>query len=453
MQGLNRTLDEMFQSMQERLLKDILRVLGNDRLIKSAISLGGQRAQHKYIKREGPPGGPYRYWYQDSLGHVYHGDNAPASHADHNSQQPEFNPRKTLQAKPNSKKVIVSGAKSTGVGHNVKTVDQAAIEYNNITKTPGTKSNYKSSTTTNMVENVHFGSARPEVEAELIKGLESADKVVASMGVRFKRPIRFFCDEIGQGQVQALYAPVQQSNNKWEQLIKLENAGHINKSLMHEIGHALDFSMESTGKGLTPRSANEQIKNKELRTLHAQLKEVVSKSAFYKFNPARRDKDYQDYLNEPSEMFARAFEVYSLVKAKEMVANGELDQEFLHKFYPDLYKDTIIEDFRDSNEYKNYLVRTEALDNKKRKLFKEGLNATSPEIKEVSNLQRELSDAYSKRFKDPKPFVDISINNVDEEALNNKIVSIMDKILKIDSIKKSLQNFEFMKIINGINRT
>ena len=51
--------------------------MNQEEIKKSAVALGGMRANHKYIRRTGAPGN-YKYWYHDPVsGKIYSSDDKP----------------------------------------------------------------------------------------------------------------------------------------------------------------------------------------------------------------------------------------------------------------------------------------------------------------------------------------------------------------------------------------
>jgi len=103
MQGLNRELDEKFQIMQHKLIRDIIKVISNNKLNKSLVMVSGQEATHKYHGKDSSG----RYIYHDSQETEYIGHNAPANHKDYDPQKPEFIPRKVLKTDVKRRKLRV----------------------------------------------------------------------------------------------------------------------------------------------------------------------------------------------------------------------------------------------------------------------------------------------------------------------------------------------------------
>ena len=101
--------------------------------------------------------------------------------------------------------------------------------------------------------------------------------------------------------------------------------------MMHEIGHAIDFSMGSKRNELNPRSHEDKIGNKRVQAAFDKLMDTVSNSPFMKLNRGI------DHIDNNAEKFARAFEVYAFVKAVELLDKGEVTEDFFKTYAPDLF--------------------------------------------------------------------------------------------------------------------
>ena len=200
--------------------------------------------------------------------------------------------------------------------------------------------------TCNLVGNVAFGKASHLAQRQLNQKLQMTEVLLTDMGIKMKTPMDFICQDMEDGQrgVMAQFLPMNQHRNDKINLAK--NLKTVNKSLLHEIGHGIDYAMEQKGlagsffRG-SPGHFREDIN---------QLTDVLRNSKFYeatgaKDAPGNKDDDflvpderYANYLKDESEVFARAFEVYTLNHAQEMVSEGKLPAEYIENFVPDYLK-------------------------------------------------------------------------------------------------------------------
>ena len=140
--------------------------------------------------------------------------------------------------------------------------------------------------------------------------------------------------------------------------------------MMHEIGHAIDYAMQDNkvrGRGVQSsqgRSAEAQTESPmdpELKAKYKELDDIITSSEFYASKSGDSGRFGAQYFNEPTEVFARAFEVYSRVKAEKAVADGKIDASFLESFCPDVYTEADPDLGKAKKEY------AELLDEAKRK--------------------------------------------------------------------------------------
>ena len=203
-----------------------------------------------------------------------------------------------------------------------------------------------SNSTCNLVGNVAFGKASRHAQRTLNENLAATEVLLSDMGIRLKSPIDFMCQDMEDSSrgVMAQFISKRQHNHR---INLVKNVRTVNKSMLHEIGHAIDYSMEKKGiYGSYFRGSPKEFKE-EL----TELTTILRKSSFYEATGAKdaitSDKDgielgeerrYAEYLKDPSEVFARAFEVYSYSHAKKMVADGRMPEEYTDNFMPDFLR-------------------------------------------------------------------------------------------------------------------
>ena len=200
--------------------------------------------------------------------------------------------------------------------------------------------------TCNLVGNVAFGKASDLAQRQLNQKLQMTEVLLTDMGLKMKTPMDFICQDMEDGQrgVMAQFLPMNGHRNDKINLAK--NLKTANKSLLHEIGHGIDYAMEQKGIAGSYFRGNPT----ELKEEIEKLTDILRNSKFYeatgaKDAPGNIDDDYLEpddryanYLKDQSEVFARAFEVYTLDHALEMVSEGKLPQEYVDNFVPDYLK-------------------------------------------------------------------------------------------------------------------
>ena len=210
------------------------------------------------------------------------------------------------------------------------------------------KNTYMSPTgsTCNLVGNVAFGKASDMAQRQLNQKLQMTEILLTDMGLKLKTPMDFICQDMENGQrgVMAQFLPMNQHRNDRINLAK--NLTTVNKSLLHEIGHGIDYAMEQRGIAGSYFRGNPT----ELKGEIEELTDILRNSKFYEATGAKDapgninddflepDDRYANYLKDQSEVFARAFEVYTLNHALEMVSEGKLPQEYVDNFVPDYLK-------------------------------------------------------------------------------------------------------------------
>ena len=184
----------------------------------------------------------------------------------------------------------------------------------------------------NLVGNVAFGKASDLAQRQLNQKLQMTEVLLTDMGIKLKTPMDFICQDMENGQrgVMAQFLPMNQHRNDKINLAK--NLETVNKSLLHEIGHGIDYAMEQKGMAGSYFRGNPT----ELKGEIDELTDILKNSKFYEATGAKDapgnigddllepDDRYSNYLKDQSEVFARAFEVYTLGHAQVMVDEGKI---------------------------------------------------------------------------------------------------------------------------------
>ena len=216
--------------------------------------------------------------------------------------------------------------------------------------TQGKKSKYEymspKGSTCNLVGQVAFGKASDKAQRQLNQKLQMTEVLLTDMGIKMKTPMDFICQDMEDGQrgVMAQFLPMNHHRNDRINLAK--NLKTVNKSLLHEIGHGIDYALEQKGLAGSYFRGSPGLLRNELDALSNILKE----SKFYEATGAKDapgnigddflepDERYANYLKDDSEVFARAFEVYTYNHALEMVSEGKLPKEYTENILPDFLR-------------------------------------------------------------------------------------------------------------------
>jgi hypothetical protein len=335
----------------------------------------------------------------------------------------------------------------------------------------------------NLVAFVAFGKANKITQKKLNERLNQAEIVLSDIGIKFKNPMDFVCQNLSSSKnTQAQYVPMKTDNPRIN-IVALDSG--ITKSLMHEIGHALDYSMETkNGSGrMSELLSNKSEASPELKSLYSELNSVVKNSTYYQ----QADYKRAQYLNKPTEVFARAFEVYCFAKGKKLVKSKKLSNEYLEGFKPDVFKtknekleELVSSDKELTGEYsKTYsLVSAKKRDlyNQAKlnlKLTPEDLRFDAPKISDnyaaIEQKSEELqktdpeylklqanADQIEEQLKSIRKQRNAIVESGNAEILidpdkqaeyESKIVKIMDLILKNDEVRKSMEVNELINLL------
>jgi hypothetical protein len=212
----------------------------------------------------------------------------------------------------------------TKVMTGLRTGKKSAIPYQS---PPGSK--------VNLVGITAFGKSKADVQKELNAHLYDCEVVLQNLNISFKQPLDFTCERIAEPK--QIQADFQRLNNRYQSNNRIgitDRSSGISKSLIHEIGHAVDYSLkaeDSRGSFFEDLSKDPFHKSKPL---YDELKAILEASPIYK---QRSDKGY---LADPGEIFARSFEVYAYSRTRQLHKDGRVGGNFINAFNPDLLRAT-----------------------------------------------------------------------------------------------------------------
>ncbi len=289
------------------------------------------------------------------------------------------------------------------------------------------KVEYKSplGSTCNLVGFVAFGKASVENQRILNEKLRSAEIVLSHIGVRFKTPVDFVCQQLKEAMhgTQASFVMLSGINNR---IVLSKGGPSVQKSLMHEIGHAIDSAM-TDHQGMF-RSAEVRLTGDELTRIHAEMASIVRSSEYYETAKTSNNTKFYRYLNSPQEVFARGFEVYAYAKGKQLIKENKLSPEFLKSFKPDVFKTKNAKLLELDKEVKSLVP----LDEQKLERY-EDLRSQIKSIQATGASWLVVSPEKQLEYE-------------------SKIVALFDRILTEDTIKKALQYISLGdKLVKGAN--
>jgi hypothetical protein len=282
---------------------------------------------------------------------------------------------------------------------------------------------------TNLFKSVDLRKLPKKRQAEVLNTLNDCNLVLAEMGVKFKVPLHFVADtSLRDGSKKDMKATYAGKSGKQRE-IHLKDASQIETSILHEIGHAIDYAMDeapasphSAPRTDTTFSADKNPNNgdKELFDKYKELRNFMLSTRKYSESSEYSNK-YDQYINRPTEIFARAFEVYGLGKAQKLISENKLDKKFIEDYLPDIFNDP------NSPERQAMLQQQE----KVRAIAKK-LDLSVAEDKEYEAARQEYNRLRDIYLSSPK-----LIPEEKQKEYVAKISEIMDFILKHDKIRKA----------------
>jgi len=183
---------------------------------------------------------------------------------------------------------------------------------------------------TNMIRSVDLAKTNKDQRFRILQMIKQTNIIMDHMGVRFIRPLHFRVNaRLGK---RASRAAATYWHGKLS--VEIHDFTSDSKSMIHELGHAIDYAMHE-GTDSTPRSAA-IASDPELKAKYKEMLELVRSTPYYQWSHKGKmmGQSFSAYLNKPTEVFARAFEVYGLVKAEELIAAGKIDKSYIDNFVP-----------------------------------------------------------------------------------------------------------------------
>lgn len=273
-------------------------------------------------------------------------------------------------------------------------------------------SSYKSSSKSNMVANTSFGMASKGVQQELNDALSNAEKLIDKMGFKFKTPINFFSGNLEDTGMSYNGRFTKNTEDRDETpAIELASTNNVSKTLMHEIGHAIDNAWEHDVEEYRSNTYGDA----EIDQHFDIISDMVKSTSFYQ----DAVKDDADYFLDTAEVFARGFELYSYFIAKDMVKDGQMDSKFLDKFFPDI-------------SYETFTVASQDTIFEAHASMRESAERLPKDKRDKALLDIDASE--DKSIKAGKLF----IGNNNESLLRDTITKSMDFILKHEVVSKAM---------------
>jgi len=295
--------------------------------------------------------------------------------------------------------------------------DKALKEYPELSGDIAEGVDLKTNEKTNMIGSVDLGKSSKKVKESFKKTLNECNLLIEDMGIKFKTPINFKAVNLAK-----TGKTTRGTYSHSTKTIALKDVSAASKTVMHEIGHAIDYAMTEKDRrgrhGEMLKEAKFAENPTELQKLYVEMHDIVTGSDYY---TQTEERSFKRYLLEPTEVFARAFEVYSLDRAEKM----KLSKEFMDTFMPDVMK---------VKDPKVKAIR-EKISDISQKLYGTGGKAgkTGDLLDERTKLYAQLSGALEKTTGGWVP-----VSDSRSKEYKSKIVKIMDQIFAKDEIKKAL---------------
>ena len=311
---------------------------------------------------------------------------------------------------------------------------------------------------TNLIKSINFSKTTKTMASQLTQLVNESGIVLAEMNIKLKSPLNFTCSSNV-----SKTKNTRGTYNSFFKELEILDIKEASTTVMHEIGHAVDYAMqeEKAPKGrLAEILSGFKTKDPELDAKYLELYSIVTNSDFYT-KVGAKDRSYLSYLKKPTEVFARAFEVYSRVKAEKLVKEGKISKEFLETFSPAIYQ-------TESQVYKDALVEYDSMTQKVIEVNSQistfrraAAQAAREEYPAVGDFEKRY-EAEIKYLEESKEYQDVmeekqklqeerekvrekirtsyhaSIPPEKQKEYETKISDIMEYIFKNDKIRKSL---------------
>ena len=331
---------------------------------------------------------------------------------------------------------------------------------------------------TNLFKAVNLKKLPKKRVAEVHKMLRECNAVFAEMGLKLKVPLNFTAGTaLKEGDLRSTRAQYT-GGGSLERGVVLLDVSQAETSIMHEIGHAIDYAM-STGKSGDTRSKdmgrlNDKVDRdvSDLEKAYRDVLKLVEDSDYYEYYKKNDPKWHRSYLMTPTEVFARAFEVYSLGKAQKLVSEGKISKDFVDSYKPCVFNDLTSKSTESSKikaerdvHVKKIQELNSAMDAQYKSILQEkfgGKDESYEERKAVLDFQRETPEykANMEALTEAGKQKEVLTNKWNESLKKEAIIpedkqkeyiaqvsKIMDFILKNDSIKKALELSNLLEVL------
>jgi phage-related protein (TIGR01555 family) len=391
---------------------------------------------------------------RDESGQFSTGGGGGGTHEEIALETPTPGQKKKGEPRPGGKKFKSFGKLTEPKRENSRTEELGVILGPGAGNGKASKVPYKSpaTSTCNMVGFVAFGKSSEAMQKVLNESLQSSEVILSKLGVKFKTPLDFVCQNIAGDMKRtiAMYqhrmpTHVQKVDGQWKRVgrnssIEFKHKLSVSKSLLHEIGHALDYAYsQRDGKAASyyyQRGFPLDEAGKELAEAHTKMAKVVKSSSYY----TEADSSFKRYLNDPTEVFARAFEVYSYKIAQELAAAGEIPEKFVEDFEPDIFK---------SKDQAAIEVRKQAdeIITQYNKMHMEHMFEKDPEKKAALDKEMAIKLEEYKRLREQLKTMTaqtggwVSVPKEKQQEYTAKISEQMEKILAKDVIRNAITNY------------
>jgi 8-oxo-dGTP pyrophosphatase MutT (NUDIX family) len=295
---------------------------------------------------------------------------------------------------------------------------------------------------TNSVGHVAFGKASKKAQEELNERLQACELIIDNLNVKFKTPIDFVCQNLSTGRrTHATYNSLE-SLDTVNHRINIKGSDDLQKSLLHEIGHAIDYSMGVSDK--IGRDA--YLSHSEITDANKQLMQELTKIA--EESPEFKRRSDKKYLSVKTEIFARGFEVLSYKKARELADRGVIKGDIVEDFTPDylkaerltLDKELTLLEVTNKADVDKYRELDSQVTQVRTKLYEKLHNNPSKEdMLDAHNLRVEAKKIGKELLviQDKLNTLSKKRKRSDSEEIIQKVSTIMEQLLSTNTMNKS----------------
>jgi len=288
---------------------------------------------------------------------------------------------------------------------------------------------WKESADTNLIGSIDFSMMPKALQKELLIYVNDCDTILQHMGIVFKTPLNF----LGSKNIKTKKR-TRGTYGLESKTITLKDKSEVSTTIMHEVGHAIDYAMHD-GHDNTSRSSSVKTQDSELASKYKELESIVTDSEYYQNVVPKFGAGDQSELNTPHEVFARGFEVYAYVAAQRLEKENKISKGFNEVFNPAVYKTIDAEYAVKESEYRHQIKVYKSMQSQHARMA--GGEASTKLAIAIKDKHVELMKFHDTHL---KKGAGARVSPEKQKEYEDKIFHVMDYILKHDEIRKAIRS-------------